>query len=383
MLQFLNRFSGIIVGGVLYPLKSSVVNVGVAGLALIAAPFVWILFPLGAFFNALDTHDDDIFETLFKAIVLPVLAIVLLPVVAIAAFLAHIALTIFDVLRTFVLGLTEGAEYGLLIHVLDKVWSDFMTFTSTIQIVNYFSGHAPEVEPVADTSPSHPLNSQTETYSESPDFLPLAKAELLKAGQIAELGVVLGHYQQLFEKLNILDQAIRSKGNNDYLPDVIIGDKTVFIEDELIGSTPINQPSLLVKQYEAEPGRWLAVPVSSFYIDRANFEMLQQHRRKNGIEFTHPLTGEAMESPPPYKDKSTRHRIHEYHTLANAQELIEAAGIIRERLNALSKDMEPSKESQPSEDICSKFLNLFSIFSSSEKPSVVAAPQRNDGPTFR
>jgi hypothetical protein len=71
--------------------------------------------------------------------------------------------------------------------------------------------------------------------------------------------------------------------------------------------------------------------------------------------------------------------------MAKAQELVEAENMIREHLSALSKDSQLSKESHPSQastsdDICSRFLNLFSR---GETHKVDVDPNASAAPTLR
>jgi hypothetical protein len=349
MVQFLNRLSGVIVGGVLYPLKSLLINVLIAAAGVVFAPFGWASVPFWAFAGMYDDTHGDILETLIFGILASVAGLFLFPFFAVAAVITHAAVAIYDVFRNIWNGVEEGVEEGLFNHVLSEGLLGFWRFSTIAKQIGqafglvqdnvvfgdnqYVAPPQPQPQPQPEP-PQHiffeprvlvsPRGDLNGSYTAPDGFSLLTADELSQAGAIVGLSVVLERYNSLLMELQSLDRAIAERKPGHPLDDTFISDKLSGME--------IDNPSLIVKQYN-EDERWKVVPLSTYIIDRAHLDRwLMSHN-------SHPLTRDPIidegwhVSPRKHADKPTRYRILEYRSIANAQELVEDANAIRKGIN--------------------------------------------------
>ncbi len=349
MLEFLNRLSGMIVGGVLYPLKSLLINVLIAAAGVVLAPFAWAAVPFLVFSGIYADMRGDILWTLIFAIPFGILGavggILLFPFFAVGAAAFHAAIAIFDLFRNFFNGLEEGIEEGLFNHVLSEGLLGLWRFSTVAEHLGQEFGFAQENSAYAGAPPLPPFAIDTHhgaesrvhgssraelngSYTAPEDSSLLTADELTQAGTIVGLTVVLERYNGLLMELQSLDSAIAAREPGKPLDETFILDKLTGME--------IDNPSLLVKQYY-DAGQWKVVPLSTYIIDRAHLECwLISHN-------SHPLTRDPiidnlLQSPSAHVGRPTRYRILEYRTIANAQELVEAASTIRAGINPAYTD---------------------------------------------
>lgn len=367
MLKFLNRVSGTILGVGLYPITSLVINLALGTVIFIVGAlgsFIASFLIFGSTWEQFEESYGFLRALLQLGLIFIAPPIVFFGVVILAgaALITLVALTFYDLFTSMVLGLKDGYEYGFSGVVSDGIWSyDSIPhlLSSSIRLINRFLKKTENEGPEAtDNGLQKTANDGVDEGDEKFECDLLSDEELEKASQFSELGLDLQRYKALFEKLDILDRAIRVRSllgaSTEELPEVEYNGVNMLVEDELIVSMPIYTPSLIVKQYEVEPGHWKAVPVSTYIIDQSNFKNYQDHN-KNHAKLLHPLTRDLILSPEAYNGKCTRYNFLNYHSKIDAQELVEATSSIRKRLVFLE-----SQNACPVEDSCHQFLGLYS-----------------------
>lgn len=121
------------------------------------------------------------------------------------------------------------------------------------------------------------------------------------------------HYEQyasLLQKLHGVQRALKSG-------------KTELIDDQLITMVPVENPILVVKQYQ-QSGHWHAIPCSSHITDKNSLLSWLLLRP------VHPLQKDQFLNPKTYNNLPTRYVWHELTPdYCVAQELVEKAALLR------------------------------------------------------
>lgn len=349
MFQLLNRLFGGLIGGVLYPVKSLIINVVLISFAVLAAPLLWLTVPFGIFFSQEEDSNDDFVDLLVDMFILTPLKFIAIPFIAVGVLIGVCVTSVYDVIDSALQGFVDGVENGFFPYILDRLWSSDALFSTFARILNETFWNLPGSKP------------QIESYMSSSHFSELTQKEQLMAKDIAALTNDFERYNDLFNRLLSLDLALRLKGSDPSLPDV---------EDEVIPATEISQPSLLVKQYYDEAlHSWRAVPAYTHIMDQANLFEWQKQCENQRKPFTHPLNRDDIDAAEGYNGQKTRYRIHPYQSMANAQELVELTSSIREHLakaqtrSTLTKPQAPIVYDNP--------LNMHA-------PSIEAKPSSTD-----
>ena len=315
MFQLLNRLVGGLIGSVLYPIKSLIINVVLISLAALVAPLICLIVPYVSFSG----KEENFVELLVNMFIVMPLLLVVCPFIAVGVLIGACVTTVYDVFDTAVQGFVDGVEKGFSMSMLDQLWSDHTLSSTFLLILNEFFKNSSE-----NNSEPQSLNQRIESYVSSCPFSELIQEEKLVAKTIAELKDDFKRYNDLISRLQSLDVSLNLKGSEPILPD---------IDDEVMAAFDIRQPSLLVKQYyDAASHSWRAVPASTRIIDQANLSEWWKQCDKQKTPFTHPLNRDNINAPEKYNGHETRYRIHPYQSMVNAQELVELTSSIREHL---------------------------------------------------
>lgn len=348
ILRWLNKLSGAVVGAILYPIKSLIVNFLVACLTIfgvfLAVVGLPILFSVGVY---------AIFNRLVPAILIGlVVGLIALIVAPAAVFISLFMLafsTLRDLGRTFILGISDGFDKGLFFHVLRRSLFDFLIFSSTLQdrlfrvrIAFVPASNSPMSEEglaalnaegddvdytslmdVERSSQQFDMTELEETSKVNRKFSPLTRDEIQLAQGIPSIQDALLRYNSLYERLDKLDQAMaarKEKGERN------ANEPLENIEDEVVSRMDITEPELLVKKFEDKHKRWKVVPACTHITDKANIE-----RWLGNENNTHPLNNDKISAPSPYGNfTTTRYRKISYTGMSCCQELREAANTIRQ-----------------------------------------------------
>lgn len=340
MLRILNKISGIVVGVLLYPLKSVLVNFFIAALSILLGLLIVFGFPPLVASVAYRKSGEKLTPALLVGFLAATVLIIAVPFVLLIKLTHQIFRGVRDIFSSIRLGAIEGYNEGLFFHVLKQAFTSVVIFSRSLQgIIVSLNGLPENQNGISDealvelegndysnTADRRNNSSETPNLQEQQTgsaFLPLTPAQLKLAEGITDLQVILEQYKSLYERLDNLDKAIVKRGSND-------GQATEDFDDELIYGLEIKNPALLVKQYQDINGLWKIVPASSKIIDQNNLsDWLRRHN-------SHPTTREAMDRAEPYNNRPTRYRIHTYQSMGDAQELKDAATAIRKKLDLLN-----------------------------------------------
>jgi len=381
MLRALNKASGALAGGILYPIKSLFVNAlfitGTALLALVLLIGLPILFAV-ATYQAVE--ENKFREAFFSWLAIGFLAVVVgLPILA-AIFIAEIYLTYKDLIRSFVFGIVDGYEEGLFFHVINRAITSFLVFSKPLQLITVFVILLVRSSTYRDASAQMNGNAFAqlmEPAKEGVDFTPLSREEIELANGNSELKDLLARYKDLHQRLKNLDDLIgkRAESANDTQDLNQVALDYEAISDELT-QLEIFKPALIVKLYEAADGTWCTVPGTTKIIDHTN---LQKWVEKSN---THPETREPLDNADPHQGFRTRYAIVPYtNGMKSAQELVETAVLIRNELKKTSLDNMPT----PSEIVKGSLAQIKDRFFSSEAAandetdSKTPAPEHSGG----
>ncbi|CDZ79216.1 hypothetical protein BN59_03534 [Legionella massiliensis] len=350
MFRALNKFFGSLAGFVLYPLKSLIISLLLIALALILTAAALVGMPILAaiIFGSL-AEENKLSTALIAGFVALGITLIVTPLVSGLVLFSLAAGGIKDFFRAAVFGLSDGYQNGLFFHVLWRSLSDFIVFNSNLRIavavLNAMGSSRVEgidEQALAQLGDENdvdfyaledvPVVNQPNDFSdivEQPSqvvkkvFKPLTSEELELARSQDSVSALLASYNDLHQRLTLLDEEIRNRGTNHDAD-------LATLEDELVVYTAIKEPALLVKQYQDDNGRWRAIPGLTKIVDKATQE---QWLRLNK---THPTTREPLDGANPYNDKPARYRMRVYKNMNDAQELIEASILIRQELKKLN-----------------------------------------------
>ncbi|STX40631.1 coiled coil protein [Legionella donaldsonii] len=320
-INFLDKVFGAIAGVTLFSLTSLMLNL-LMSLALLAFTLtVRVALPIAAAFWAYKvTHSFSM--TLFSTVMALGLNRLILPPLLVIGSVRLVLKAIEDLAYTVPYGLTEGYNKGL-VHVVKQWWKIPFSFFSYLraedenaQAINqdFFDLPTPSFnllqvalqrsfthpQPVAKDKLTRKEYDDLEIVPASTEFEPLTADELERASKIGELSTVLTQYTSLNNRLNDLEAGT--------------------LDDELIVSTPIEKPILLVKQ-ELQSGEWKAVPAYTKISDRESLW------RWVSTDATNPFNRDSL-----VDTATTRYRYNVYQGKGSSQELREAAETIRQRL---------------------------------------------------
>ncbi|WP_419419706.1 hypothetical protein ACNVED_14580 [Legionella sp. D16C41] len=335
MVYIFNRVLGLLVGPILYSVKSllinSIISIAILTLSVLAAlglPFI----SSHLIYKKLQINKPD--NALIKAILAGLTLLILTPLIPCFVSVAIILLTLVDTLISAYRGLIEGFKTGLFFYVLSSATKDFEKFSSIFNLLFV------AFESLGDRDAFYKKSIDSLiTLREHETLFPLRllnKKEIQLASTMPELKFNLQHYLSLYERLEQLDKAITKRLSNHSL----FSNETTaldddLITDEVISLMPITIPILIVKQFKDKEDNWKAVVGSTNISDFDNLQESMKACRKSII--AHPRTGEDLINEfTASNGKTYRYFINKYQNMCSSQELFEATKAIRKELAQFS-----------------------------------------------
>jgi hypothetical protein len=360
MLQTLNKISGAIVGSVIYPIKSAIINTALFAGTILFATFFILTFPI---FVATDVYRKSATNKLANAILIGIGMGLLTCVVGILLTLvilaAEIVLGVSDLIRSFGIGIFDGYEKGLFFDTLNEFVFNFSRFSIVLGFVKYLieitdepfaqdipdeaeltynldredAFHPPEDIHSVVSNKEPPLNEEAyaaliqETGPEVA-FLPLSTKELELVQGRKAINIIIDNYISLDARLTKLDAEIEKR--KIHASEQKIEEAALTLDSDLdeIMASDIVQPILVVQMFEVSPEQWSVVPASTKIACDLN---LQQWLC--GVSGVYPPTNEPINHTLPYMGKKTKYVITPYTNKKDSKELVDATNLIRGELN--------------------------------------------------
>jgi hypothetical protein len=359
-LNFLNRLFGTLLGPILFPIKSLLVNSLVFAGGLLVAAGALVVLPIVAMFYA-----KSLIGAVFNFVVAAFALAIVVPIVASVLGINQLISTISDSLSALSFGLSEGYRHGLT-SVLSQFIFRFSPFSTNFQRIigrlnrlgRNDTGNAtilPEYTPSTFDDPEaanendygdqenedtfhvvslddEPAPEQKPVASTSAPVTPfkfLTEKELANATGIESIKLVLNQYENLKQRLDALDEGIAA--GYDEQGDI------KGIEDEIVSLNGVKTPALSYKEYligQDSTGQevWRVVPSTTKITDKDFFESWASNNSR------HPLTLDDLNTPAKYKELPTRYCLVKYEKQEDCWELLEAATTIRQKLADLNLD---------------------------------------------
>lgn len=183
----MNKIAGLLVGSIVFPLKSLLINLALAGLALVGGTLILAVLPVlpfalfGAAFLlawlAVITDIDElslyaVYAFLGSVAITIIMAAAALAVAAItvAAFSTLLICAVVDLGISFVNGFKAGFEFGLISSTfMKKVILDIVCFSSYLKFVDYVADNKEEHQNVVAVDSTEKINQLLESSSEEKD----------------------------------------------------------------------------------------------------------------------------------------------------------------------------------------------------------------------
>ncbi|KTD18927.1 coiled coil protein [Legionella jordanis] len=363
MFKILDKFTGVVLGFILFPLKSLLIN-----LVIMAFVLLTVVLALGftPFILLAKFRSDNLLMTLLKTAMASLGAFVLIPTVAFFGFVFLVNQSITDVFKSIYSGVTEGYRLGFR-HILEQTYRGYDRFSPILRAIHGRAGGRftrrgwglheltsliaddtdyTQLEDVPrSANPVPDLTGESQQTSQS--FIPLTDEELEKAKAIAneelekakpitklKLKTVIEQYESLLGRLNKLEEALSHERDEDGCLD------DELIEDELIVNVSIKNPSLIVKLVKDEKtDTWRVEPATTKIID---FEKnLYQWLQRSD---SHPLiSNESLREKP-----NSRWQVFKYVSKDSCLEIKQAASIVRKKLAKLAQKHTAENSGTPS-----------------------------------
>jgi hypothetical protein len=335
-MRFLNKVSGGLLGSVLYPLKSIVVNVSFLFAFLTLAIVANLALPFFAAIYMLKKH-----HSILKSLTVLMLVFALLPLLSILVGVAFVVTLVPFSIKDFFInarrGLVDGSQQGLFFHVVRTAVYEFRMFSQLLdasidkaQFIRRALSRG--VAPAAQQSPY-----QYDTYFRevSPQQMspPLTDTELEAVKNTPALAVLLSRYQDLKASLDILDQAIKRRKKSKAALQL---DEKNDLEDEIIIMLPVVSPVLVLKECQISSEVWQPVSGTTHISCEKNLRRFFSTRTRgepprhpidgmpflNGAEVLNEDDGSGHSHAFSAADEPlTRYSIYKYHTQADSVEL--------------------------------------------------------------
>ncbi|KTD36276.1 hypothetical protein Lnau_1260 [Legionella nautarum] len=361
MLRTLNKISGAIVGFVVYPIKSAIINTALFAGTLVFATLVLFVLPIFAATDYYRTYPDStLAKAIWRGMALGIVSLLLGIPFAIIILAAEIVFGVVDLIRSFWNGIADGYQEGLFFNVIKQIFFNFADCSLTLELIKqlnekisqpyppahddldvsgeYAALDVPEENTFRVSNKEPPLDSAAYSamiQETDPEvvFLPLSEKELELVQGRKAIKVLLENYRDLDARLTKLNEEIEKRRMQASEEQINEAELTLDSDLDQVAMSDIHQPILIVQMFEASPDQWRVVTgTTKISCDITLRQWLCEASR------THPLTNEPINNPSPYREKKTKYVITPYTDKRDAKELVEVANLIRRELYKNSEE---------------------------------------------